>query len=72
MPARAGPAEPTSAAAIVVEAAAALAVAPAAGLAHLCLEPGSLWWDTPGEVMIAGLSIGRCRPGARRPRQRRL
>jgi hypothetical protein len=59
----AGPAEPASAAAVVAEAAGALAAAHAAGLAHLCLRPGSVWWDPPGEVKITGLGIAAALAG---------
>jgi hypothetical protein len=53
----AGPLEPSRAARIVAEAAAALSVAHAAGLAHLCLVPGSLRWTQGGGVKIVGLGI---------------
>jgi eukaryotic-like serine/threonine-protein kinase len=53
-----GPDEPASAAAMVAEAAGALAVAHASGLAHLCLRPSSLWRGPTGEVKISGLGVG--------------
>ncbi|HLQ57444.1 MAG TPA: protein kinase family protein [Streptosporangiaceae bacterium] len=53
----AGPLDPSSGAQIVAEAAAALSVAHAAGLAHLCLVPGSLRWTPGGGVKIVGLGI---------------
>ena len=53
-----GPVEPASAAAMVAEAAEALAVAHASGLAHLCLRPSSLWRRPTGEVRISGLGVG--------------
>ncbi|MGH3260261.1 MAG: hypothetical protein ACRDOU_33490, partial [Streptosporangiaceae bacterium] len=53
-----GPDEPASAAAMVAEAAGALAVAHASGLAHLCLGPSSLWRRPTGEVKISGLGVG--------------
>ena len=53
-----GPDEPASAAAMVAEAAGALAVAHASGLAHLCLRPSSLWRRSTGEVKITGLGVG--------------
>jgi hypothetical protein len=52
-----GPLEPTRGAQIVAEAAAALSVAHAAGLAHLCLQPASLRWTPSGGVKIVGLGI---------------
>src|SRR5579864_8627486 len=53
-----GPDEPASAAAMIAEAARALAVAHASGLAHLCLRPSSLWQRPTGEVRISGLGVG--------------
>jgi hypothetical protein len=52
-----GPLDPSRGALIVAEAAAALSVAHAAGLAHLCLVPGSLRWTAGGGVKIVGLGI---------------
>lgn len=49
--------EPRRAAQIIAEAAAALATAHAAGLAHLCLSPGSVRWSPTGEVKVVGLGI---------------
>jgi hypothetical protein len=64
-----GPNEPASAAAMVAEAAGALAVAHASGLAHLCLRPSSLWlrptassmWSPAGRFLtpLRRLSIRR-------------
>jgi hypothetical protein len=52
-----GPLEPARGARIVAEAAAALSVAHAAGLAHLCLTPESLRWTQGGGVKVVGLGI---------------
>lgn len=52
-----GPIEPARAGALVAEAAQALSVAHAAGLAHLRLVPGSLRWTSGGGVKITGLGI---------------
>jgi hypothetical protein len=52
-----GPLEPSRGARIVAEAAAALSVAHAAGLAHLCLTPESLRWTQGGGVKVIGLGI---------------
>jgi hypothetical protein len=52
-----GPLDPSRAAQIVAEAAAALSVAHAAGLAHLCLVPGSLRWTASGGVKIVGVGM---------------
>jgi serine/threonine protein kinase len=49
--------DPARGARIVAEAAAALSVAHAAGLAHLCLTPGSLRWTQGGGVKVIGLGI---------------
>jgi hypothetical protein len=61
----AGPVEPVSAAAVVAEAAGALTVAHAAWLAHLCLRPCSLWWDTAGGVRVTGLGIAAAAAGVK-------
>jgi serine/threonine protein kinase len=53
----AGPIDPGRGAQIVAEAAAALSVAHAAGLAHLCLQPGSLRWTPNSGVKIVGLGV---------------
>jgi hypothetical protein len=53
----AGSVEPARGARIVAEAAAALSVAHAAGIAHLCLTPGSLRWTPGGGVKVTGLGI---------------
>jgi serine/threonine protein kinase len=52
-----GSIEPHSAARIVAEAAAALAGAHAAGLAHLCLRPDAIRWTAGGGVKVTGLGI---------------
>lgn len=52
-----GPLEPGRAVALVAEAARALAVAHASGLAHLRLTPQSLRWTKSGGVKITGLGI---------------
>jgi hypothetical protein len=52
----AGPLSPALAAAIIADAADALAVAHDAGLAHLCLVPRSLRWGAGG-VKVTGLGI---------------
>ena len=52
-----GPLDPSRAAQIVAEAAAALSAAHAAGLAHLCLVPGSLRWTSGGGVKIVGVGM---------------
>jgi len=52
-----GPLEPFRAARIVAESAAALAVAHVAGIAHMCLSPGSVRWSPTGEVKVVGLGI---------------
>ena len=53
----AGPLEPVRAARMIAEAAAALSVAHAAGVAHMCLSPGSVRWSQTGEVKVVGLGI---------------
>jgi hypothetical protein len=53
----AGPIEPIAGARIIAEAAAALSVAHAAGLAHLCLTPESLRWTSGGGVKLTGIGI---------------
>jgi hypothetical protein len=52
-----GPLDPAHGAAIITEASKALAGAHAAGLAHLCLTPGSLRWTPGGGVKITGVGI---------------
>jgi|ERR1022692_198192 hypothetical protein len=52
-----GPLEPYGAAQMIAEAAAALSSAHAAGIAHMCLVPGSLRWSQTGEVKVVGLGI---------------
>ena len=60
----AGPLEPRYAARVVAEAAEALAAAHAAGLAHLCLGPDSLWCREGGEVTVTGVGIEAALTGA--------
>lgn len=60
----AGPLEPARGARIVAEAAAALSVAHAAGLAHLCLTPASLRMTQGGGVKVVGLGIDAALSGA--------
>jgi serine/threonine protein kinase len=52
-----GPLEPFLAARLIAEAAGALVSAHAAGVAHMCLSPGSLRWSPTGEVKVVGLGI---------------
>jgi len=52
-----GPLDPARAAALVAEAARAIAAAHAVGLAHLRLDPACLHWTPGGGVKIAGLGI---------------
>jgi serine/threonine protein kinase len=52
-----GPLEPYRAARMIAEAAAALSSAHAAGVAHMCLSPGSVRWSPTGEVKVVGLGI---------------
>jgi hypothetical protein len=52
-----GPLDPAQGAEIVAQAADALASAHDAGVAHLCLTPGSLRWTPGGGVKIVGLGI---------------
>jgi hypothetical protein len=59
----AGPIDPSRAAQIVAEAAAALSAAHAAGLAHLCLVPGSLRWTSGGGVKIVGVGMAAALAG---------
>jgi hypothetical protein len=60
----AGPVEPDRAAAVVADAAAALASAHSCGLAHLCLRPQSLWCTAGGEMTVSGLGIAAAAAGA--------
>ncbi len=53
----AGPIEPSRGARMIAEAAAALSSAHAAGIAHMCLSPGSVRWSQTGEVKVVGLGI---------------
>jgi hypothetical protein len=52
-----GPIDPVAGARIIAEAAAALSVAHAAGLPHLCLTPESLRWTSGGGVKLTGIGI---------------
>jgi hypothetical protein len=52
-----GPLDPGHGAALITEASRALAGAHAAGVAHLCLTPGSLRWTQGGGVKITGVGI---------------
>ncbi len=52
-----GPLDPGQGAEIIAQSAEALASAHAAGVAHLCLTPGSLRWTSGGGVKIVGLGI---------------
>jgi eukaryotic-like serine/threonine-protein kinase len=52
-----GPLDPRCATEIIGQSAQALASAHAAGVAHLCLNPGSLRWTADCGVKIAGLGI---------------
>ena len=60
----AGPPDAARGARIIAEAAAAISVAHAAGLAHLCLAPDSLRWTLGGGVKITGLGINAALTGA--------
>ncbi len=60
----AGPLEPARGARMIAEAAAALSSAHAAGLAHMCLSPGSVRWSQTGEVKVVGLGIDAALSGA--------
>jgi hypothetical protein len=59
-----GPLDPAWAAALVAEAAQAISVAHAAGLAHLRLVPGSLRWTSGGGAKITGLGMDAAIAGA--------
>ena len=52
-----GPLDPGQGAEIIAQGAEALAVAHAAGVAHLCLKPDSLRWTAGGGVKVVGLGI---------------
>ena len=60
----AGPLDAARGARIIAEAAEAVSVAHAAGLAHLCLGPESLRWTPGGGVKITGLGIDAALAGA--------
>jgi serine/threonine protein kinase len=59
-----GPLEPARGARIIAEAATALSAAHAAGLAHLCLTPGSVRLTHSGGVKVVGLGIDAALTGA--------
>jgi hypothetical protein len=59
-----GPLEPVRGARMIAEAAAALSSAHAAGVAHMCLSPGSVRWSQTGEVKVVGLGIDAALSGA--------
>jgi serine/threonine protein kinase len=59
-----GPLDPAQGAEIVAQAAEALGSAHDAGVAHLCLTPGSLRWTPGGGVKIVGLGIDAALAGA--------
>ncbi len=59
-----GPLDAARGARIIAEAAEAVSVAHAAGLAHLCLGPESLRWTPGGGVKITGLGIDAALSGA--------
>src|SRR6266699_2462072 len=59
-----GPLEPPRAAALMVEAARAIAVAHEIGLTHLRLDPACLHWTAGGGVKIAGLGIDAALAGS--------
>jgi serine/threonine protein kinase len=52
-----GPLEPFRAGRMIAEAATALSSAHAAGVAHMCLSPGSVRWSPTGEIKVVGLGI---------------
>jgi hypothetical protein len=52
-----GPLDPGQGAEIIAQGAEALAVAHAAGVPHLCLNPNSLRWTAGGGVKIVGLGV---------------
>ncbi|HEY2304712.1 MAG TPA: serine/threonine protein kinase [Streptosporangiaceae bacterium] len=52
-----GPLDPAQGAEIIAQGAEALAVAHAAGVAHLCLNPDSLRWTAGGGVKIVGIGV---------------
>jgi eukaryotic-like serine/threonine-protein kinase len=58
-----GPLEPRRAVEIITEAAGAISVGHAAGLAHLCLTPDCVWCDTRSEVKIIGLATAAALAG---------
>jgi hypothetical protein len=60
-----GPLDPWRAGEIIAQSAEVLAVAHAAGVAHLCLAPGCLRWTPSGGVKITGLGIDAALGGVR-------
>src|SRR5207248_2259601 len=59
-----GPLEPGLGTEIIEQGAEALASAHAAGVAHLCLTPGSLRWTAQGGVKVTGVGIDAALAGA--------
>ena len=59
-----GPLDPRQGGEIIAQAAEALASAHAAGVAHLCLTPGSLRWTQGGGVKVIGLGVDAALTGA--------
>ncbi len=53
----AGPLDPPQAGRMIADVAGALSSAHAAGVAHMCLSPGSVRWSQTGEVKVVGLGI---------------
>src|SRR5262249_9458311 len=53
----AGPLDPSQAGRMIADVAAALSSAHSAGVAHICLSPGSVRWRQTGEVKVVGLGI---------------
>src|SRR5215467_452356 len=52
-----GPLDPSQAGRMIADVAGALSSAHAAGVAHMCLSPGSVRWSQTGEVKVVGLGI---------------
>jgi serine/threonine protein kinase len=62
-----GPMEPERAAALIGEAAEAVAAAHRAGLSHLRLTPANLIWSTGGTVKVTGLAVEGALTGGAAP-----
>jgi serine/threonine protein kinase len=62
-----GPMEPERAAALLAEAAEAIAAAHRAGLSHLRLTPANLIWSTGGTVKVTGLAVEAALTGGAAP-----